>query len=77
MLMLQRKKGESIRLNEDIRITVTEISRDSVRISIDAPAEVKVLREELYTAARVNRESALENSKELERFLNEMNGKDR
>lgn len=77
MLMLQRKKGESIRLNEDIRITVTEISRDSVRISIDAPVEVKVLREELYTAARVNRESALENSKELERFLNEMNGKDR
>jgi carbon storage regulator len=48
MLVLSRKVGESIMVGDNIKITVTRIQRDSVRISIEAPREIPVWREELY-----------------------------
>lgn len=47
MLVLSRKKNESIVINGNIVITITEIRGDKVRIGIDAPEDVKVLRKEL------------------------------
>jgi len=48
MLILTRKAGESIRLDDDIVIKVFEINGVQARIGIDAPREVKVHREEVY-----------------------------
>jgi carbon storage regulator len=48
MLVLSRKVGESILINESIRVTVVQSARNGrIRLGIDAPPEVKVLREEL------------------------------
>ncbi len=48
MLVLSRKKGESIRANDDIRIVIVEIRGDSVRLGISAPADVTIHRREVY-----------------------------
>jgi len=48
MLVLTRRKKEEILIGEDIRIVVTEIRGDKVRIAIDAPKNVAVHRREIY-----------------------------
>jgi carbon storage regulator len=50
MLILTRKKDESIIISHDIRIMVVEIRSDRVRIGIEAPDEVTVYREEVERA---------------------------
>ncbi len=47
MLVLSRKESERITLGDSIVITVVRVSGDRVRLGIEAPAEVVVLREEL------------------------------
>jgi len=48
MLTLSRKSGESIRIGNDILIIVQEIRGKVVKISIDAPEDMTIYREELY-----------------------------
>jgi carbon storage regulator len=50
MLVLSRKKNESIIINDDITITVVEIRGDKVRLGIEAPKTVTVHRQEVYDA---------------------------
>ena len=50
MLVLSRKKNESIVINNDITIVVVEIRGDKVRLGIEAPKEVPVHRREVYDA---------------------------
>jgi carbon storage regulator len=50
MLVLSRKKNESIVINNDITVTVVEIRGDKVRLGIVAPKEVPVHRQEVYDA---------------------------
>jgi carbon storage regulator len=50
MLVLSRKKGESIVINNDITITVVDIRGDKVRLGVVAPKEVAVHRQEVYDA---------------------------
>src|SRR5262245_29541403 len=50
MLVLSRKKNESIVINNDIVVTVVEIRGDKVRLGIVAPKEVPVHRQEVYDA---------------------------
>jgi carbon storage regulator len=57
MLVLSRKKNESIVINNDITVTVVEIRGDKVRLGIVAPKEVPVHRQEVYDAIH-NRENA-------------------
>jgi carbon storage regulator len=47
MLVLSRKVGESILISKSIRVTVVQAANGRIRLGIDAPPEVKVLREEL------------------------------
>jgi carbon storage regulator len=54
MLVLSRKKNESIVINNDITIVVVEIRGDKVRLGVDAPKEVPVHRREVYDAIRRN-----------------------
>ena len=48
MLVLVRKPEQEIRIGEDIRIRVVRIQRDSVKLAIVAPADVAIIREELF-----------------------------
>ena len=52
MLVLSRKKNESIVINDDITIVVVEIRGDKVRLGIEAPKEVPVHRREVYDAIK-------------------------
>ncbi|MBD3410999.1 MAG: carbon storage regulator CsrA [Ignavibacteriales bacterium] len=54
MLVLARKQDEKIRLGSDIVISVVSIGDNQVKIGIDAPREVKILREELYENVKRN-----------------------
>ena len=48
MLILTRKVGESIRINENICITVVEIDGRNIKIGIEAPREISIHREEVF-----------------------------
>ena len=52
MLVLSRKKNESIVINDDISIVVVEIRGDKVRLGVEAPKEVPVHRREVYDAIK-------------------------
>lgn len=54
MLVLSRKKNESIVINDDITIVVVEIRGDKVRLGFEAPKEVPVHRREVFDAIRRN-----------------------
>ena len=58
MLVLSRKKNESIVINDDITIVVVEIRGDKVRLGVEAPKEVPVHRNEVYEAIRRNQQQA-------------------
>ena len=48
MLILNRREGESIKIGDDIEIEIVSVSGNSVKIGINAPQEVSILRKELY-----------------------------
>ncbi len=48
MLVLTRKAGEGIIIGDDIRITIIEAKGGGIRIGIDAPADKKIYRQEIY-----------------------------
>ena len=52
MLVLSRKKNETVVVDDTIRITVVEIRGDKVRLGIEASREVPVHRQEVYDAIR-------------------------
>lgn len=62
MLILQRKRGETLLIGEDISITVASVDGERVRLAISAPPEVSILRSELVAARAANRDSAKEES---------------
>ena len=49
MLILTRKLGESIRIGDNIRITISDVKGKQIRIGIEAPDDIIVHREEVYT----------------------------
>lgn len=54
MLVLSRKKNESIVINNEIKIVVVEIRGDKVRLGVEAPRDVPVHRQEVYDAIMRN-----------------------
>lgn len=48
MLILSRHSGEAIRIGQDVRIVVLQIGGGKVRIGIEGPKHLRILREELY-----------------------------
>jgi carbon storage regulator len=70
MLILSRKKDERIIIDDKIEISIIEIKGDQVKIGIDAPADVKVFRYEIYTAIqKENSQAAAVNATVLPRIL--------
>ncbi|MDR3277299.1 MAG: carbon storage regulator CsrA [Oscillospiraceae bacterium] len=59
MLVLSRRLNETIVIGEDIRVTLLGIDGDKIKIGIDAPRSVKVLREEILEATKSTNIQAL------------------
>ncbi|MBW8827389.1 MAG: carbon storage regulator CsrA [Acidobacteria bacterium] len=69
MLVLTRRGNQSIMIGPDIVVTVLEVSRDQVRIGIQAPRHVDVHREEVFAELqRANRAAASPNPKALDQL---------
>ena len=57
MLLISRKKGESVIIGGNIEITVLEIHGDKIKIGIDAPKEIGIVRKELKELESYNQEA--------------------
>lgn len=57
MLLLTRRPGEKLIINENVTVTVLSIKGNQVRIGIEAPRDVKVHREEIYERIVKEREA--------------------
>lgn len=63
MLVVSRKRNESIQIGKDTKVVVVGIRRDKVRLGIDAPNHIEVYRTELYDAInRKLQEAAVEDA---------------
>lgn len=74
MLVLARKEKESIIIDGGIEIIVQEIGKESVKIAIVAPKEVKVIRKELVDTIKSENQNALKqlDQKEIKTFFNRL-----
>lgn len=60
MLVLTRKLGETIAIDDDIKIVVVQIKGKQVRLGIEAPRDTKIHREEIYLSIQEENKSAAE-----------------
>ena len=58
MLVLSRKEGEAIIINGNIEIKIIEISGDKIKVGIEAPHDIKILRSELCQTVESNKQAA-------------------
>ena len=63
MLVLSRKTNESIIIDGNITVSVLRVDNDNVRLGIEAPLEIPVLRKEIYEAIKTNNEMAAGSAK--------------
>lgn len=70
MLVLGRKKGESIIIDDNIEITVTAIEGESVKLGISAPKHITIHRKEVYLEIQEENKRAKSNVINLSDFLN-------
>ena len=78
MLILSRRPGESLTIGDEITITVVGVSGNQIRLGINAPRAVRVLREEIYKAMHEENRaaaSALDSEKRLEEVFQQVRGK--
>jgi len=71
MLILTRKENEKILIDEDIEISIVEIKGNKVKIGINAPEEVEILREEVYKSVK---EENIEATKDRKVNLDKLKG---
>ncbi|QDH20852.1 carbon storage regulator CsrA [Saccharibacillus brassicae] len=73
MLVLSRKKGETIVIQDNIEVTVIAVEGETVRIGIQAPKQVDIFRKEVYELIQQsNRESAAPASQDVARLMKHM-----
>lgn len=60
MLVISRKKGESLLIGDNIEITVVKLDDGTVKLAIDAPKDVTILRKELYKEVQDENKNATE-----------------
>lgn len=65
MLIITRKKGESLMIGDDIEITISKIEDGSVKIGINAPKNITILRKELYEEVEKENKQAMNISMDL------------
>ncbi len=65
MLILSRKKDESIMIGEDIEVSVVDIKGDQIKLGIKAPRDIKVYRQEVFTAIQRENQAAAKTGTQL------------
>lgn len=70
MLVITRKSEESIMIADNVEITILEISKDKVKVGINAPKEVKIYRSELKTLRQTNEQAAKPSGEAIKQLLN-------
>ena len=76
MLVLTRKLGESIAIDDHIKIVVVQIKGKQVRLGIKAPKETKIHREEVYEAIQTqNTEASQTDMRAISNLTDELNKK--
>lgn len=70
MLVLGRKKGESIIIDDDIEIIVTAVEGETVKLGIKAPMHITIHRKEVYLEIQEENRRATSNVINLSDFLN-------
>ncbi len=65
MLVITRKKGESLLIGDDIEIKITKIEDGSVKIAIDAPKDKIILRKEVYDNIKNENSKAITNKDDI------------
>lgn len=59
MLVVKRKQGESLLIGDDIEINIVSIENGSVKIAINAPKNITILRKELYNEVEQENQKAI------------------
>lgn len=70
MLVLTRKINESIKIGDDIEVTILSVSGEQIKIGIDAPRRVEIHRKEVYLDIQNENNQASQTSIDLLRQLN-------
>ncbi len=68
MLVLARRKGESLMIGHEVEVTVLAVEGDVVKLGIRAPREVEVYRREVYEAIRESNQEASQIAVSLEQL---------
>ncbi len=66
MLVLTRRIGQSIKINEDVKITVIDVKGKNIRLGIEAPKETKIYREEVFLRIKEENRSAARPATEID-----------
>lgn len=69
MLVVTRKAGEAIIINDNIEVCILESKDGSVKIGINAPKDIKILRKEIIAEIK---EQNIESTKDLEKILKKL-----
>jgi carbon storage regulator len=72
MLVLNRKIGESLIIGDNIEIKILEIQDGKIKIGIEAPREVSILRKEVYDAVKAENEASVNSDINIFEMLKNM-----
>ncbi|MBR1907902.1 carbon storage regulator CsrA [bacterium] len=72
MLILSRKNGQKIIINDNIEITILESKNDNCKIAIEAPKDVKVYREEVYKQIKSSNQMSTDSLTDLSQLADLM-----
>ncbi|MEK5025608.1 MULTISPECIES: carbon storage regulator CsrA [unclassified Paenibacillus] len=74
MLVLTRRKGESIVIQNDIVITVLSVEGDVVKVGISAPRDIDIYRKEIFEAIQQNNQSAAMDLEKIKNVMSDLDG---
>ncbi|WP_113672573.1 carbon storage regulator CsrA [Vallitalea guaymasensis] len=72
MLALSRKKGEGIIIGDDIEIVIIDVTKEGVKLGINAPKNISIHRKEIYLQIQDENKKAMESSGETAELLKNM-----
>lgn len=71
MLILNRKINESIIIGDHIEIRILEIVDGKIKIGIDAPKDINILRKEVYDSVKAENEASIESRRNILEMIKE------